>query len=91
MNQSERYVLNAHVAWRDLDGHIFAVTPDNRQHELSGAVEYAVWNALADNSLTLTELVHSVTQAFDVDMQTATTDLQAFLRECVAANLVCIS
>ena len=88
MNTTERFALNSQVAWRDLDGHIFAVTPDNRQHELSGAVEHAVWHALAGNELTLAELVESITASFEVEAAVAASDLHEFLAACLAADLV---
>ena len=88
MKTTDRFALNSQVAWRDLDGHIFAVTPDNRQHELSGAVEHAVWHELAENAMTLAELVAFITASFEVEATEATADLREFLDACLVADLV---
>ena len=85
---TELYALNTQVAWRDLDGHIFAVTPDNRQHELSGGVEHTVWTSLDRKPRTLLELVAILTAEFDVEAAVAEADLRTFLTACIDAQLV---
>ena len=85
---TELYALNTQVAWRDLDGHIFAVTPDNRQHELSGAVEHTVWTSLDKKPQTMLELIAILTAEFDVEAAVAEADLHTFLAACIEAQLV---
>ena len=88
LNSNSRLRVHPQVAWRELDQHVFAVTPDNRQHELAGVVELCVWARLAQTSLSLSEVIDVVVTEFDVAHDVATSDLTEFLTECAEAQLV---
>ena len=79
--------IDPQVAWRDLDGHVFAVTPDNRQHELAGGVESLVWHCLVDAASSLEDLTRRITESFDVSVDVAGSDLLEFITGCLDAKL----
>ncbi len=79
--------IDPQVAWRDLDGHVFAVTPDNRQHELAGGVESLVWHCLEDAASSVEDLTRRVTESFDVQAEVAGSDLLEFVTGCLDAKL----
>ena len=79
--------VDPQVAWRDLDGHVFAVTPDNRQHELAGGVESLVWHCLVDAASSVEDLTRRVTESFDVPAEVASSDLLEFVTGCLDAKL----
>jgi Coenzyme PQQ synthesis protein D (PqqD) len=76
------------AAWRAVEDHIFAITPDNRQHELSGEVEVVVWHALAAGPTTLESLVGSLSESFEVSSEDVRADLVDFLGSLRAAHLI---
>lgn len=76
------------AAWRAVEDHIFAVTPDNRQHELSGEVEVVIWHALAAGPATLDALVADLSETFDVSPDDVRVDLIEFLASLRAAQLI---
>ena len=85
-----RFAVNPQVAWRVLDGHVFAVTSDNRQHELTGVVEHHLWSHVADNGADVATLISTTLELFEVDEQTATADLREFIAACLDAGLWCV-
>ncbi|MBT9560496.1 MAG: PqqD family protein [Myxococcales bacterium] len=82
------YRIAANAAWRAVEDHIFAITPDNRQHELSGDVEVVIWHALASGPTNLDALVGSLSESFDVSPDDVRADLIAFLGSLLAAQLI---
>jgi len=84
----ERYVCRPEVAYRAIDGHVFLITPDGRQHELHGDVENTVWQLCEIGESSFEEIVTSITEQFDVSGRDAAEDLTKFLDELISAGIV---
>lgn len=82
-----RYATNPDIAYRIIDDHVFAITPDTRQHELNGEVELLVWRLCEEKPRSKQELLSAVLNTFDVKPSTATGDLDSFLSELINASL----
>jgi len=85
---SHRYACRNEVAYRAIDGHVFLITPDGRQHELHGEVENRVWRLCEEGAATFEDFVNSVTAHFDVSEDQAAVDLTRFLDELIEAGIV---
>ena len=83
----ERYVCRPEVAYRAIDGHVFLITPDGRQHELHGDVENTVWRLCETGESSLEEIVATITEEFDVSPADAAADLTKFLDELISAGI----
>lgn len=83
-----RYAIGPDVAYRVIDGHVFIITPDNRQHELAGGVELCVWRLCEAGPRTEYELVRAIMADFEVDAADAQADLRGFLGEMVQAGVL---
>ena len=80
-----RYTPHPDAAWRNLDGRIFVISVDSRQHELEGDVERVVWSMCDEAPRTRDELVDAIVARFDVLRASAEADLSAFLDQMVKA------
>lgn len=87
-DSSTRYAPHPHAAWRDVEGHIFIITPDSRQHELDGPVEHLLWSRCTESPRTLAELLAIITESFDVATPAAERDLSVFIQQCVSAGVL---
>jgi len=74
-----------------VEGHIFIITPDNRQHELVGEVEGAIWAACDVGPRSLRDLLALVCTEFSVGPEQATVDLREFLETATDRGLMAIS
>ncbi len=83
-----RYAPHPDAAWRNVEGHVFIITPDSRQHELDGDVELLVWTLCDSSPQTKKELLDAVVTEFDVDVETASKDLETFIDQLVAGGVV---
>ncbi len=93
-----RYSHHPDAAWRQVGGHVFCVTPDNVQHEMSGDVEQLVWSLCGAKPQTLDALVQAVKQAHPCDStgapvsaQRVTDDISEFLTQLTSAGLLSVS
>jgi uncharacterized lipoprotein len=84
---THRYQPHPDAAARSIDGHVFIITPDSRQHELSGEVEWLVWELCDSAPRTEAELLEAILQRFDVDQETAQKDLGSFLTHLVRSGV----
>ncbi len=75
------------AAYRNIDGHIFVITPDSRQHELHGAVELFLWQLCEEKPQSKNELITAVLDRFDVDESVASNDIEHFLSELTEAGV----
>ncbi len=80
--------IAGNAAWRAVEDHIFAITPDNRQHELSGDVEVVIWHTLAAGPTTLDTLALSLSESFDVSREDVRADLVVFIESLLSAHLI---
>jgi hypothetical protein len=83
-----QYEIDGSAAWRQVDDHVFVITTDSRQHELTGSVELFVWGQLACGPQDLESLVDGVCSTFIVDKKTANFDLVSFLTHLAAARII---
>ncbi|MFT5431130.1 MAG: hypothetical protein ACI9OJ_001809 [Myxococcota bacterium] len=83
-----QYEIDGSAAWRQVDGHVFVITTDSRQHEVTGAVELFVWGQLALGPQDLKSLVDGVCSTFKVDKKTANFDLGSFMTHLAAAGII---
>lgn len=83
-----RYAISPSAAWRSVDGHLFVITADSRQHELVGEVESHLWTQVESRPCTRAELLASLLETFAVGEQRAASDLDNFLAELVEAAIL---
>lgn len=88
MKEQTRYAVHPQVAFREVEGEMFIVTPDNRFHNLVDPVAVAIWRTCDGGPSTEDELVAVVTSSFQVDETAARADLQTFLADAVQKNLL---
>jgi len=84
---SATYAPSPHIAYRIIDDHVFAITPDTKQHELNGEVELLVWRLCEEAPRSKQQLVDAVIETFDVAALTVNSDLETFLNELVSAGV----
>ena len=85
---TEHYACRPEIAYRAIDGHVFLITPDGRQHELHGDVENTVWRLCESGDSSFEEIVTTITEQFDVSRANAVVDLTKFLDELISAGIV---
>lgn len=88
MKEHARYAVHPQVAFREVEGEMFIVTPDNRFHNLVDPVSVAIWRACDAAPCTEDDLVDVVTSTFRVDEAAARADLDAFLADAVLKDLL---
>jgi hypothetical protein len=68
-----RWVQNPNLAWREIDGEVVIISPeDSVVHELNATATF-LWKHM-DGPRTVTELARMLAQEFDVDLETAQAD-----------------
>jgi hypothetical protein len=85
------YQPHPDAAWRTVDGHVFIITGDNRQHELAGEVECLVWTSCDQSPMTHPALVTLITETFAVDTETASRDLRQFIDVMLARTVLIVA
>lgn len=83
-----RLGIHPGAAWRVIDGHVFVITSDNRQHELSGEVELLVWRLCDGAPRTVADLAAAIVAEFDVTEAEASADLRKFVDELLEARVL---
>ena len=85
---TERFKWSPRVASRTLEETAFIL---NQSQMVSlNPVGTFVWDKLKGAKLSLDELTEAVTAEFDVDAETATQDIEQFLRELIKESLVVV-
>ncbi len=82
------YRIHSDVAWRIVDGELFAVTPDGNLHHVESPTGVFVWKMLDGRAPSASECAAAVTEAFEVDLETARKDLAEFLEQLVSLGVV---
>lgn len=85
---SGRFRIGSQVAWRLVDGQIFAVTQDGRIHNIDDATGLCIWERLDKGAVAAEQLVQTVVTAFEVEEAEARADLTEFLDSLLAAGIV---
>ena len=81
MTDTVRYVANREVSRRDEEGGTLLYDPDADEVTIVNATGVELWDALAEPR-TVDELAARLVEVFSgVDLETATTDVRAFLEE----------
>lgn len=83
-----QYKISAQVAWRIVDGQVFAVTQDGRIHNIDDATGLCVWDRLNKSGATFEQLLTAVTDEFAVEQTVAQGDLDEFLSSLSDLGLV---
>ena len=73
------YKLADNVAWRIVDGEVFAITIDGTLHNITNETGKAIWDRLADGPVSVDALAEALVDEFEVDLVTATADATEFL------------
>ena len=85
---TERFKWSPRVASRTLEETAFIL---NQSQMVSlNPVGTFVWDKLKGTALSLDELTGAVTAEFEVDAETATQDIEQFLRELIKESLVVV-
>jgi hypothetical protein len=75
--------------WREIDGEVVVLDVEQSHYLNLNPTGSVMWLMLADGT-TASELVERLIQEFDVDTQTARTDVTAFLASCRENGLLAI-
>ena len=75
----DKIKIDKDVAWRIVDGQLFAVTVDGNLHNVDSPVGVAVWSLIDQGEGSVEKLLEHVLAEFDVDRTTAESDLREFL------------
>ena len=82
MNQPKRIVLNPLLAWREIDGQIVIISPeDSMVHELNETASF-IWKK-ADSGQGADEIAKNIGIEYSVDASEAQEDMERFL-SCLA-------
>ena len=81
------YSLAGNVAWRSIDGRIFAVTQDGVLHVIETQSGVRLFEKVAAGVVPLSELVAMLTDEFDISHETAEADTLEFLENGLAAAI----
>ena len=83
-----RYEVNPDVLVTDLNDELALLDPRTSQMYTLNAVGLAIWKALSAGGAREEQLVHVVTQEFDVAASQAQTDLGTLLNDLLGEGLV---
>ena len=75
------------AAWRKIDEQVVVVTPDDGKLHLLNDLASFLWEQL-DAAQSIDALVRAVTDEYDVDENTARTDILDFFRDLISKNLL---
>ena len=75
---TDTYKLADNVAWRIVDGEVFAITADGTLHNIANETGKAVWNLLAAGPVSVATAAEALVEEFEVDLETATADAAEF-------------
>jgi hypothetical protein len=75
------------VTWLEIDGEIVALDAETSKYLSANASGAVLWQALAEGA-TRDELAAALTAVFDVDERTALADVNGFVAELEARQLI---
>lgn len=73
--------------WREIDGEVIALDRSAAQYLSGNSTATIIWRALADGT-TRTGLISDLSERFGIDASRAATDVDAFLEELRARDLL---
>mgnify|MGYP002641218359 CR=1 FL=1 len=82
------YSVSDSVAWREVDGEVFAVTSDGVMHNIRNPVGLFIFKALLQDGATVSSIASQVVDAFEVSPDTAREDATEFIEHLVAKGVV---
>ncbi|MEK7721789.1 MAG: PqqD family protein [Elusimicrobiota bacterium] len=81
--------INPSLAYRRIAGEMFIVDASRAElHELNGPAAL-IWEGLASGRTT-ERIISSIVSEFEIDENTARTDLENFIKELLKTGLLCI-
>ena len=83
-----KYKLPDNVAWRIVDGEVFAITADGTLHSIANDTGLAIWDLLAAGPVNVNAVAQAIVQQFEVDLKTAAADAAEFLDLLVEKGVV---
>ncbi len=87
--KSPQVKRNAQAAWQAVEDNIVVVTPQTKKiHILSGAGG-KIWQLL-ETPQEQSVLVKEVVDEYEVDIQQAEKDIEAFIQELIEKDIVCL-
>ncbi len=79
--------LSPDVAWREVDGELFAITPDGMLHNVRSAVGVRIFALLLAGS-SLVDIGATIAAEFAVDDATAQADLDQYVAALLAKGIL---
>lgn len=73
------YKLADNVAWRIVDGEVFAITADGTLHTIANETGLVIWSLLAEGPIIVDAVAKAMVEQFEVDLEPATNDVAEFL------------
>ena len=87
IDRSTKFIRTRKIIAADMDGDIALMSVENGAYYGLGKIETAIWNALAE-PLTIAELIEKLCQRFEVTATQCEQDIQPFLSDMLAENLI---
>ena len=83
----EKFIRNPRTAWREYDGQVMVITPDDSKlHTLNESGSF-LWKSLGEDGDTQDGLVAKLLEEFEVTQEEAKKDTKAFLKLMVEKQL----
>lgn len=83
-----KYSLANPLAWRLMDGQVFAITPDGMLHVLEEPTAAFLFLELAKGAADRKTLLQRLLDEFDVVQEQASADLDAFLNALLEKKII---
>jgi hypothetical protein len=81
MDTATRYRIRKQgISWRELDGQIVVLDLESSKYVTVNGAGAVIWERLIPGA-TLDEIVNELVEVFDIDVETARSDSEAFLDE----------
>lgn len=75
------------IIWQQLEDQTITVSPQSGKIRVFNGVGTFIWQKVVDGCTT-TEIIHAITERYDVDHDTAQKDVIAFIKELVERNIL---
>ena len=85
---TEKAQLRSDLTWREIDDKIIVLDLQSGKYLEINATGAALWKLLAEGAVTREELTQRLLNEFQVDDETATRDVEAFLSGLERARLL---
>jgi hypothetical protein len=87
MPSHNKLIRNPGIVWREVDGEVVIISPDNKLLHTLNEIGSRIWTLL-DGTHGFTEIVNAICAEFDVAEETAGNDLSKYIENLRKLNLL---